>query len=240
MTATAQLATRVATLTGDQLTMEAAQDLIAQGAKVKARDYLTVNAEGKIVIGAVAETRSTQTLPGTTGYKGKEAYWKQSETTALGSSFEGGNKVDLTSEGKLSLTGSRVSSDLGHVNLQGNSVDILAAVTDSRLQVQSVGASRYLHTDTQAQHILPSRIDADKSIIIEATGEREQGEGHIAIKGSSLDAQAGEINLFSAGDTRIESQSTQSSHHVDQASKSSGWLGLSKTTREGETTVTLR
>ncbi len=137
-TATAQLATRVATLTGDQLTMDAAQDLIAQGAKVKAGDYLTVNAEGKIEIGAVSETRSTQTLPDTTGYKDKEAYWKQSETTALGSSFEGGNKVDLTSKDKLSLIGSRVSSD-ADVRLKGQSVEVLAAITESSIDVQSVG-----------------------------------------------------------------------------------------------------
>ncbi|WP_028602273.1 hemagglutinin repeat-containing protein [Ottowia thiooxydans] len=227
-TATATLGTRVATLAGDKISLEAGQDLIAQGARVRAGDILVASAGRNIDIGAVLETRAVDVQPGTVGYKGRETYWKQSETTALGSSFEGGKAVEIKAVDKLTVTGSQIASSDGNVRLEGQSVDILAAVTDQRIDVQSVGNKRFLHTDTKAQTVTASEIRAGNNVAIIAKDD-------IRVAGSTVDATKGQASLIADKDISIEAVRTEHSHAVEGASKG-GWA-LSSVKGESNSTT---
>lgn len=63
----ASLSGRIAILSGDAISLQAGQDLIAQGAKIKAGDILLASAGRNVDIGATVQRRATDVQPGSPG-----------------------------------------------------------------------------------------------------------------------------------------------------------------------------
>lgn len=220
--ATAQLATRVATLSADSISLQAAQDLIAQGAMLTATQALSLNAGRNVELAALTESRAVDRQPGKAGYQGRQNLWQQSSSSALGTTVDGGS-VNISAGNALSLSAGHITANTGDATLQAQQIDVQALLNDSRLNVQRAGGKFYQHTDSQQQSVAESRIQASGNVSLKAAEA-------IRIAGSSVDASQGGITLNAGTDVSIDAVALQQSRLLESASKSSGFL--SRSTRQ--------
>ncbi|MFE8645074.1 hemagglutinin repeat-containing protein [Sphingomonas sp. NCPPB 2930] len=226
---------RIATVQGGSIDLQAARDLIARGATVSATGdatkhsgTLVASAGRDIAIGTVQE-RYQLAIANAGGpvVQGRSTGYSEASTTNIGSAFAAKADISLAAGRQLDITGSGIAA-VGNATLGGANVNIGAATDTRSVSLQAVGKNGYQNAASSAQTAAGSRISAGNDLRIVANGKAADGQGDIAIRGSSLSAgtasgaNTGVLALQATRDITIGTAGTASSRQTESYSKSSG------------------
>ena len=209
----ASLASRQSMIVAQTVRLRAGQDLTSGGALVKAGENIEASATRHIDIGPAFEERTTEVAA---AVQSPPSHWRESRMTAQPSRFEAGRVVQMTAGQELTFSGSHAEGGL--LDLRGQGVAIDAALTEQRVDVQTVNGQ-------QVQHIDMHRKDAASSTLIGGTGATIRAESDLQITGSEIKVMNGQGHLSAGRDLRLRGAVTNRQEVGNN--KSAGWSWLS-------------
>ncbi|MCS4511847.1 hemagglutinin repeat-containing protein, partial [Xylophilus ampelinus] len=220
---------RIATVQGGSIDLQAARDLIARGATVGAigdaaqhSGTLVASAGRDLVVGTVQERYQLGIAnAGGPVVQGRGTAYSEAGTTPVGSALAAQADMSLAAGRQLGITGSAIAA-VGNATLGGADVTIGAAADTRSVSLQAVSNHGYQNAAGSAQTAAGSRIGAGDDLRIVANGKAADGQGDIAIRGSSLSAGTGVLALQANRDIAIGTAGTATSRQTETYSKSSG------------------
>jgi filamentous hemagglutinin len=197
---------RIATVQGGNIRLDAARDLIAQGAQVESAGDLWIDSQRDLKVSAV-QGRYTLELDTGGRVKGRTGYIKEDITTQQVSTFSAGRDLALRAASDLKLSGADVTAGAA-AYLEGANVQIDAARERRAIDVQHVGDDEYSRAATVDESLVGARITAERDLTIRAT------EGNLSATGAQLTSSTGQASLLGKGDiTLANARSTHSAEY---------------------------
>lgn len=227
-TAIRTAADRIATIQGGNVTLDAARDLLAQGAQVQAGQQLLALAGGDIVIQPLQQEHRLDVATGGS-VAGRTGYVSETTTTNQLSTFDAGGNLTLIAQGKVDANGTDLNAG-GNVLLQGRDVNVQAALDRRVIDTQAVRNGAYDRVASDDQSLAGGSISAGNNLIVVATGDAAKGQGNITVAGATLTSGTtsggtGALALQANNDVTVRSLDTRHTAATESYSKSSSLLG---------------
>ena len=226
----------VATVQGGNVTLQAARDLVANGAQIVASQNLSGLAGRNIVIGAT--TTQYQLDTGGDNSPVRTNFVQETTTTQHGSVVSAGGNATLVAQGgDLSVNASSVSA-AGDATLAGQNVTIASGVNTNSRHIQATWGNSYVNVATRGETAATASVSASNNLVVQATGNGQPGSGDLTVTGAQLDAQNGQATLAASHDISVGTLATTQTSVSQRQSQSSGLFGHSSATDQANSAST--
>ncbi len=226
----------VATIQGGTVTLQAARDLIAQGAMIASSGDLTAVAGRNLSLGAT--TTSYQFASGGPLIVARNNVLQVTSQTQHGTTVSAGGNVALVAQGgDLTLNASAVTAG-GNATLLGQNVTIASGVNSRTSTTQLVGNGGYGDNTRTTQSAAGAAVSAGHTLSIQAVGTGQAGTGDITLTGAHVTARTGATTLQAAHDLSVNTLALNDSSSYQSRSETSGFFGSSTNSAQANTTST--
>ncbi len=226
----------IATVQGGTITLQAARDLIAQGATIAASGGLTAVAGRNLSLGAA--TTTYQFASGGPLILARNNVLQTTTTTEHGTTLTAGGNVALVAQGgDLTINASTVAAG-GNATLVGQNVTIASGVNSRTSTAQLVGNGGYGDNTSSTQSAAGAAVRAGQALSLLAIGNGQAGTGDITLTGADLTAKSGAVTLQAAHDLSVNTLALNDSANYQSHSQSSGFFGSSTNSAQASTTST--
>ncbi|MDE1951740.1 MAG: hemagglutinin repeat-containing protein, partial [Betaproteobacteria bacterium] len=227
---------RVAAVQGGSVTLQAARDLIAQGAQITSGDDLTAVAGRNLTVTAATTTYAFDT-GGSPTFGAGNALQASSDTQHGSTLTAAGNATLVAQSGDLSMTASSVSA--GHdTALSGQNVTIASGINSASRELQATWGKSAIHTTTSTQSQAAASVSAGHNLTVQATGNGQPGTGNLTVTGAALTAQSGAATLQAANNLTVNTLALGSNAATHSHSESSGTFGSRSSTTQADSSAT--
>ncbi|WP_421246929.1 DUF637 domain-containing protein [Aeromonas sanarellii] len=190
------------TLTGDNVTLKAGNDLLAQASTITARDNVSLQAGNELqLLTADNEVYHFEKSKSSSTFKSKTTEIEQRDTTAQGTTLQGAN-VTLKSQGDMTLTGSTIQA-----------TDTLTLDTAGQLALLTATDSHFYRKDEKKSGIM---------VKMSGNGENSTTEHQNQLSAADINISAGQGVLLQVGQREGESQ--QANLDTLAASPETAWV----------------
>ena len=224
----------VATVQGGSITLQAARDLVAQGAQVASAGDLTALAGRNLNVGAATTTYQFAT----SSQAGDTVAIQQSGSTQHGSTLSAGGNATLVAQGgDLTVQASQVAA--GHdAVLSGRNVTIAAGVNSASDATQAQWSAGHATLADSSQSAAGAGVSAGNDLTVQAVGSGQAGSGDLTVTGASLSAQNGQATLQAAHDLSVGTLALSQSSSAQVHSESHGFLSSGSSTTNSSSSST--
>ncbi|TFY97334.1 hemagglutinin repeat-containing protein [Ramlibacter rhizophilus] len=200
---------RVATVAADQLSVSALQDLTLQGAVVRARGGLLLEAGRDLRIDAL-ETGYELQLPLGGEHRGRSSHYRQEGLTHRGSEVAAGADAALVAGGTMALTGSRVRAE-GALSVDAERVDVQAAIDAASIDQQAVNRRGHTRIAERDETLAGGELSAGGDLTVIARRD-------IEARGATFTSDTGRAALVAGGNLTlgtVETEHTREAEHAE-------------------------
>jgi filamentous hemagglutinin len=218
-------ADRIATVQGGSVSLQAARDLLSHGATVAATaGDLQASAGRDLVVAAVDERYSLEIGdPHGRTVNGQRTRTAESRSTPLGSSLGASGNLRLSAGADATVLGSTVAAGR-NLEISGADVTVGAATASESFAATGVGRHDFHSASETRTTAVGSRLTAGRELAVTANGKPADGQGDIAVQGSSLNAGTGTLALAATRDLAIGTAATSSAESGADYNRSRGLL----------------
>ncbi|CAB3888327.1 hemagglutinin repeat-containing protein [Achromobacter ruhlandii] len=200
---------------GNNVSVTAGRDLVLQGSQVAAGGSARLQAGGDVRLSAASATNTTRLRAGSS----TSSVDNQREEQRLSLTSVSGDKgVTVLAGNAAVLEGAQVDSRQGHISLEANDVSVGSArrrVTDQDVEHTRDGKTKgWREMESSRNEAAGSTLSSQDGMTIVAR------TGDIAVTGSTLHSERGDLALQARQDVRIasstESETRQSREHAEK------------------------
>ncbi|MCG2596946.1 MAG: hemagglutinin repeat-containing protein [Achromobacter sp.] len=204
---------------GNDASLTAGRDLILQGSQVQAGGSAQLQAAGDVRLLSTSTTNRTR-LQADSRTSSVENH-REEERLGL-STLSGDRGVTIQAGNSVTLEGAQLDSQQGRIGLEANDISIGSA----RRQVNDQDAESTREGKTRSQRAMEtSRHEAVGSTLAGQDGVTIVARaGDIAVAGSTLHSEQGDLALWAQKDVRIVSVTQSDTQHTQEHSETKGFL----------------
>lgn len=222
---------RFATITADKVVMAALEDVVMEGAFVRANHALAVDAGRNVRLGAAVTGYELHVPLGGVGgtVAGRSGHYKEEGTRHVGTQLLSGGQALISAGGTVTLIGSRVRAERT-LDIDAERVEVRAALDRQAIDLQSVHRQGFERIAESAQSLVGGELSAGGNLTVLARRD-------IDARGANITSDQGRAALIAGGNLHIgalETEYTQDSEHFSSRRNS---FGSRSRVAEGHTTA---